>query len=280
MIKMFNIPNLFTAANLICGIFAILLSLTGFVHLAPFILFLAMFFDFLDGFLARLLKQQSELGKQLDSLADMISFGLAPGIFMLVILIQITGVGGSDYTEINKVYFFSEKTTDYSANFLIWFDNLVRFKQANFIPLIGLLIPFMSLFRLAKFNIDTRQTESFIGLPTPANTLFFCMFPLLISSQETAIGVEKSVLEFVFNPIFIISFIVLFSVLLVSEIPLFSLKIKRFSWKGNEIKFSFLITCLLIIFLTGFWSFGIIVLLYIILSIVENNFINKKQHEI
>jgi CDP-diacylglycerol--serine O-phosphatidyltransferase len=280
MIKMFNIPNLFTAGNLFCGIFAILLSLSGYVHLAPFLIFIAMFFDFLDGFLARLLKQQSELGKQLDSLADMISFGLAPGVFMLVILIHITGVGGSDFVEINKEYFFSEKVKDYSANFLIWFDNLIYFKQANFIPLIGLLIPFMSLFRLAKFNIDTRQSESFIGLPTPANTLFFCVFPLLISTKESANGFEKTMLDLIFHPVFIISFIVLFSILLVSELPLFSLKIKRFSWKGNEIKFIFLITCLIIILLTGFWSFGIIVLLYIILSIVENNFINKKQDEI
>ena len=258
---MFNIPNLLTASNMVCGIFSILLSLSGRIDLAPYPIFLGAIFDFLDGFVARLLKQQGELGKQLDSLADMVTFGLAPGLMMMMIL----GLSSYDTT---TTYFQSEPALD-----------LVLRSQYNYIAFIALLIPVFSMFRLAKFNLDTRQAEGFIGLNTPANTLLLCTFPLILAQDFEVGSINFIVREFVMQTWFIIPLIIVLSILLVSEIPIFSLKFKHFKWKGNEIRFIFLITCSLIIPLTLYWSLGIIVILYLVLSIFDN-FLKRKKHEI
>ena len=262
---MFNIPNLFTGANMLCGCFAIILALSGGIHIAPYFIFLGAIFDFFDGFLARILKQQSELGKQLDSLADMITFGLAPGIIMMVICSIGMGIQNS------------EIITPTSANnlnyFLDWINQLSTFSFSNFqflIPLSALIIPFFSLFRLAKFNLDTRQSESFIGLPTPANTIFFMAFPLLLSQYGDSIGWQHDLIFWLIQPIVIIPIMVVMSLLLVSEIPLFALKFKHFKWKGNEIRFIFLISCGILIPTLWIWSIPIIVLLYIIFSVINS----------
>jgi CDP-diacylglycerol---serine O-phosphatidyltransferase len=277
MFKMFNLPNLITSGNMLCGILSIFFSISGKIELAPYPIFVGAFLDFLDGFFARILKIQSELGKQLDSLADMITFGLAPGIMMLMVLI-ITGFEhqfniSTDFSSFftNIIDSFKSQNSDFI--FFIWFNSLINFEAQSFFPLIALFIPFFSLFRLAKFNIDTRQSDSFIGLPTPANSLFFCTFPLVMSD------VNHTLYQYVFNPYFISILITIMSILLVSEIKLFSLKFKHFKWKENEVKYLFLITCSLLIPLTLFWSLGIIVLLYLILSIFEN-IITKNKHEI
>jgi CDP-diacylglycerol--serine O-phosphatidyltransferase len=249
---------------MLCGILAILCAVSGHILLAPWFIFAGAIFDFFDGFIARLLKQQGELGKQLDSLADMITFGFAPGMLMLVILIQATETG-------NLV---SETL------FVNWFSELITFKNPNYFPLIALIIPLMSMFRLAKFNIDTRQTTSFIGLPTPANSLFFSVFPFLITVVNSSVGFEKSALIFVFHPYTLIVLVVGMSLLLIAEIPLFALKFKQFHWTGNELRITFLISCLILIPVLWVWSIPIIVLLYIVLSIIEHYFIKHKQHEI
>ncbi len=264
---MFNIPNLLTASNMVCGIFSILLTLSGRIDLAPYPIFLGAIFDFLDGFIARLLKQQGELGKQLDSLADMVTFGLAPGIMMFVILLNISS--GNDN-------FFDCATCEYEK-FEHWIN--IIFKQFHFEVLIALLIPVFSMFRLAKFNLDTRQVEGFIGLNTPANTLLLCTFPLILAQDFDAGSVNFIARELVMQPFFIIPLILVLSILLVSEIPIFSLKFKHFKWKGNEIRFIFLLICSLIIPLTLYWSLGIIVILYLVLSIFDNLF-KRKKHEI
>lgn len=271
---MFNIPNLLTASNMLCGIFSILLSLSGRIDLAPYPIFLGAIFDFLDGFVARLLKQQGELGKQLDSLADMITFGLAPGIMMMGLLLYTPSIGG-----------FIDQTFGLSGEkhinilFFIWIGNLIELKEINLIPLFALIIPLFSMFRLAKFNIDTRQSDSFIGIPTPANTIFFCMFPLILV-QDFAVGsFQFQIREFIMQVWVLVPIIIIMSILLVAEIPLFSFKLKHFKWKGNEIRFLFLITCSLIIPLTLYWSLGIIVILYLVLSLIDN-FLKRKQHEI
>ena len=269
MFKLFNIPNLFTASNMLCGILAILLSLAGRIDLAPFPIFLGAIFDFFDGFLARILKQQSELGKQLDSFADMITFGLAPGIFMMVLLIFVQeGSVFYDNAQFNSQIIFD------------WLINLSQFKSQNYLPLVALFIPFMSMFRLAKFNIDTRQSVSFIGLPTPANTIFFTAFPLILAQVPNANTAQLNLITSVFQPTVLIPIIILMSLFLVAEIPLFALKLKHFGWKGNEIRYSYLTTCLLLIPFLLVWSIPIIVLLYIVLSIIENVFLKKKQNEI
>jgi CDP-diacylglycerol--serine O-phosphatidyltransferase len=185
-------------------------------------------------------------------------------MLMLVILIQATESGN----------LFSETL------FVNWFSELISFKNPNYIPLIALIIPLMSMFRLAKFNIDTRQTTSFIGLPTPANSLFFSVFPFLLTLVNSSVGFEKSALIFVFHPYTLIVLVVGMSLLLIAEIPLFALKFKQFHWTGNELRFTFLISCLILIPVLWVWSIPIIVLLYIVLSIIEHYFIKHKQHEI
>lgn len=258
---MFNLPNLLTAGNLKCGILSIFLAFSGQLEWACYLIYFAAILDFLDGFLARKLNQMSELGKQLDSLADMVTFGVAPGVLVCVLLItQIVGL--------DKSLPFSEAVFHSVQNFTqtIATGNL---SSINFLVFFGLLIPFFSLFRLAKFNIDTRQSESFIGLPTPANTIFFTSFPLLMA-RYFKLGVENEVLNFVLSPWVLISITLVMSLLLIAELPLFSLKFKHFKWKGNEIKFIFLGSCLVLIPILFAWAIPIIIILYLILSVIEN----------
>src|SRR5690554_1244208 len=151
--QIFTIPNILTALNLVCGIISIIFSLSGRVDLAVFPIFGSLIFDYLDGFTARLLKQFSDLGKELDSLADVVSFGIAPGIWMLVIL---PSLGVTDLISLDGAtahYYFS-----------IWFQGVLEGQFYNFLPFLTFLIPVFSMFRLAKFNVDTRQSTSFIGL--------------------------------------------------------------------------------------------------------------------
>jgi CDP-diacylglycerol--serine O-phosphatidyltransferase len=264
---MFNIPNLFTAANMLCGVLAIILALAGRIDIAPFLIFLGAILDFFDGFLARLLKQQGELGKQLDSLADMITFGLAPGIIMFVILLMYD----------NNINVLNESTAMLNLSMNSYLNGLVNLDLSNKLPFVALIIPFFSMFRLAKFNIDTRQSESFIGLPTPANTIFFMAFPLLLVQYGDTVGWEHDLIIWIIQPMILIPIIVVMSVLLVSELPLFALKFKYFKWQGNEIRYIFLISCGLLIAFLWTWSIAIIVLLYLLLSFIQH-ILRKKSN--
>jgi len=283
--RMFNIPNLFTAANLMCGVLAIFLSFSGHLAIAPYFIFLGAVLDFFDGFLARLLNQQGELGKQLDSLADMVTFGLAPGVIMMQVLIAMTictGIGPC-MDEGFQVYTIADKDYTVVVTFNIWIEQFFTGEQYNFIPLFALLIPFFSMFRLAKFNIDTRQSESFIGLPTPANTIFFCAFPLLLSQFSQTTGWQHDLIMWLVQPVVLVPIIIVMSLLLVAEIPLFALKFKTFKWKGNEIRYLFLISCAILIPSLLVWSIPIIILLYLLLSIINNvrkSGQQNKKHEI
>lgn len=274
---MFNIPNLITAGNLLCGIFAILLSLAGRIDLAPFAIFAGAFLDFFDGFAARKLKVSGELGKQLDSLADMVTFGLAPGVMMMVVIITCIYMDGLIYSDnfashvhfqllnwVNALFYGVPNSMDASIVYL---------------PLTALFIPFMSMFRLAKFNLDLRQTDSFIGVPTPMNTIFFCFYPLALAMGFEEWKREPDWYGIIFNVYFIVGLIVVMSLLLVSELPLFSLKFKHFSWKGNEIRFIFLFLCTVLIIALQVWSIPLIVILYLGLSIIENRFLKKRSTE-
>ena len=263
---MFNLANLCTAGNLMSGILAIILALTVDVTLAPFAIFLGLLFDFCDGFIARKLGVSGELGKQLDSLADMVTFGVAPGVIMLVIL-------GSGYDLLNSSSAIAQNT------FSTWFNNAIHFKADNYFPLAALIIPFLALFRLAKFNVDIRQSESFIGLPTPANTLFFMVFPLAIRYHDL-VSDDHALYQFMYNPWFISVLIVIMSVMMVIEVPLFSLKFKQFKLKGNEIRYLFLLISLGLILVFHVWSIALIVFLYLILSGLENVFFKKNRNEI
>lgn len=272
-LSMFNLPNLLTAGNLKCGILSIFLAFSGRLEWACYLIYFAAILDFLDGFLARKLNKMSELGKQLDSLADMVTFGVAPGVLICVILIFQTQGGVNFESTMN----FSEQVFVAVFDF---FKHLSKgeFSSINSISFFGLIIPFFSLFRLAKFNIDTRQSESFIGLPTPANTIFFTSFPLIMI-QNFESQTENPFLIFILNPWILIGITLAMSLLLIAELPLFSLKFKHFKWSGNEIKFVFLGSCLILIPILLAWAIPIIIILYLILSVIENKR-KKIQHEI
>ena len=268
---MFNLANLFTSFNLVSGVLAIVLAITGHLFAATMCVFAGAFFDFLDGFVARLFKTTGELGKQLDSLADMVTFGVVPGVVMMVVMtVNIEDVQSSEFM-------LGESTDLIRGAFFSWvesfFDNSRKF---DLLPLTALFIPFFSLFRLAKFNIDTRQTTSFIGLPTPANTLFFMTFPLVLTLGASSL----ETLGILFNPYVIVMLIFIMGFMMVSEIPLFSLKFSKLSFKGNEIRIVFLLISLILILLFQVWAIALIVFLYLILSVIENNFFNKGRNEI
>jgi CDP-diacylglycerol---serine O-phosphatidyltransferase len=262
---MFNLPNLFTAGNLMAGIASIICALNGYLDYAVYAIFLGAFFDFCDGLAARILKVSGEMGKQLDSLADMVTFGVAPGIFMMVVLIGLT----------QSIEFGSHEFIALSVDH--WLNLLLDGKSVSLIPLIALVIPFLSVFRLAKFNLDKRQTESFIGVPTPAVTLFFTSFPLVLVLSETGDIYTDSIYSIVFNPIFLSVLIVAMSILLISEIPLFSLKFKKLGWKKNQLRYVFLLISLIFILLFTAWALALIVFLYLILSLIENYVLKTKK---
>lgn len=268
-LSMYNIPNLFTASNMLCGIIAILFSVSGRIDLAPFAIYLGAILDFFDGFLARKLNQQGELGKQMDSLADMVTFGVAPGVMMMVLLSNFA----NSYVLTNNG---SSLAFNYGLQFNVWLQSVIHLSPTSFLPFIALLIPFFSIFRLAKFNIDTRQSDSFIGLNTPANTIFFTSFPLLLFFYEGNLSFAGEFTRSFVTPSVMVPLIIIMSLLLVSEIPFFSFKFKHFKWKGNELRFLFLITCGILIPTMLVWSIPIIILLYILLSVVENLFIKKQ----
>lgn len=260
---MINIPNVFTAANMISGIVAILLTFAGRLDLAPFAIFAGALFDFLDGFLARKLGVAGPMGKEMDSLADMVTFGLAPGLMMLVIMsMDVPYYLDNPYPEI--IYY----------DFFEYINDLLDGEVNYAVPFFALLIPFFSIFRLAKFNVDLRQTDRFIGLPTPANTLFFMTFPLVLCYGDLS---DPKLVEIVFDPIVMAVLCVGMSLLLIAEIPLFALKFSHFGIKGNEIRYLFLLISAVFILVLGVWSIALIVFLYLILSLIEN-LINKKEN--
>lgn len=207
------IPNTITILNLLCGTIAIILAFKGFQIWSIYLILAAAVFDFFDGFAARLLKAYSPMGKELDSLADLVSFGLAPTILIY--------------------YRFQDYTSGFSSGnqVTLWIEILT---------LIPVLITLASALRLAKFNIDTRQTENFIGLPTPANALLIVMFLHFTTYNPQFDAIFRN---FWFFPL--ISLVL--SYLLISNIPMFSLKLKNLGWKGNEIKYVFFIASALII---------------------------------
>jgi CDP-diacylglycerol---serine O-phosphatidyltransferase len=212
------IPNFITCLNLFSGCVAVLLAFKANYQGAFIAILVAAVFDFFDGFAARLLKAYSPMGKELDSLADMVSFGLAPGIIVYSLLTE--------------------------ANVCEW------------LPYLAFLIPVFSGLRLAKFNIDDRQTSSFIGMPTPANAIFWSG---LAFSYSTLL---------VQNYWALIILTVAFSYLLVAEIPMFALKVKNLAWKDNQIQYIFLIVTVALLAVFQLNAFAPIIGWYILLSVI------------
>ena len=281
---MFNIPNLFTAANMLCGFVSIILALFGRIDLAPLFILAAVVFDFLDGFIARKMNLQGELGKQLDSLADMVTFGIAPGIIMLVMI--VIGIDFSTLLSKESGTNFQNTELSYYAFIQIWdwiqaliygvpndFDASIKY-----LPFTALIIPFFAMFRLAKFNIDKRQSDRFRGVPTPLNTIFFLFFPLYFSVNLNQWEHQEKWILMLFDCYTLSAITVLFSVLMVTDIPLISLKFKTWTWNENKFRYILVGSSLIIIPLFWIWAILIIVFLYLLLSLIENY--QLKKHEV
>jgi len=230
-----HIPNLITLLNLFCGCIALIFAIDFDFEKAFLFVSLGIFLDFFDGFFARLFKVSSPLGLQLDSLADMVTSGLVPGFVMFVML----------------------SSGNASA--------------ATWVPYLGFIITVGSCYRLANFNIDTRQTDSFIGLPTPANALFILSLPLVIQHTNSDFLVEV-----LHNKWVLLGITGLSAFILNAEIPLFSLKIKEFSWAKNKLQVGFLACSLVLLISFQFLAIPLIILLYVLLSLANNLLPNHK----
>jgi len=234
------IPNALTILNLVCGLSSITLILQGNLVFSALFIFLAAIFDFLDGTAARVLDARSLIGKDLDSLADVVSFGVAPGILMFQLLM-----------------FHCEG----SCNLL---------ERMYITPYFAFLIPVCSAIRLAKFNSDPRQEDSFIGMPTPANAMFFASIPLILMIQARLFSLIHLdfLVTFFSNSRVLAILTVFFSYLLISDFRLFSIKFKTTGWKQNKVQYIFLILALILIFLFSVSAIPLIIFLYFLLSLV------------
>ena len=239
--RLFTIPNMMTLGNLLCGCLGIVFVFEGNLLYASYLIFLAGILDFLDGFVARLLRQPSDIGKQLDSLADMVTFGVLPS-FMLAKLIQLSTMQDTILSD-----FVPSK--------------LLSQAHLPVLAYIAFILALFSCLRLAKFNIDTRQSESFIGVPTPANAFVVASFPLIIEFNP-----EYKFL--ILNSTFLITYTLIMSYLLISEIPLFALKFKNFSWNDNKIKYIFLILSVVLLVVLQFVAIPLIIFLYLVMSVL------------
>ncbi len=220
-----QLPNFITLLNLLSGVLGILWVLEGQPLYGAYFVILSATFDFFDGFAARLLKVQSDMGKELDSLADVVSFGVLPGILL---------------------YSLTKSQT-----------------EASFLPYCTLIIPMLSAYRLAKFNLDTRQSDRFIGLPTPANALLLTTIPYLAARWP-----ELS--PWLSSPIALVVIAWLTSLLLVAELPLIALKFKNSSFTDNSYRYTLLVigaVCLVWLQLAGI---PLVILAYLLLSGMEN----------
>ena len=217
-----HIPNALTCANLLSGCIGIVFAFKGDLTITAYAVLISGIFDFFDGFSARLLNVKSEIGKELDSLADVVSFGFLPGVVMFQLISQ------SNFT-------------------------------SPYLPYTAFLITIFSALRLAKFNLDTRQTEDFIGLNTPMNTLFIVSLPFI----------QRDYPEIINSTLFLIGITILMSWLLVSEIKIYSLKFGTSNWKDNKVKYIFLIISAVLIALFKFAAIPIVLVLYIASSFLH-----------
>ena len=227
-----HIPNFLTCMNLFCGMLGIYLVFQGNIHAGAYCIFLAAGFDFFDGFAARLLKVSSAIGKELDSLADLVTFGVLPSFILF---------------------------------------QMVSFQTENsYLPFLTFSVGIFSALRLAKFNIDTRQSDRFIGVPTPANALLLSTLPFLFEK----FGSLDQVLN---HPIGLLAISIGMSFLLVAELPLIALKFKNLSFKDNVFRFLTLVIGLISVLTLGLAGIPLVIISYILLSLAERMVV---RHEV
>lgn len=223
-----HIPNTVTCCNLFCGCIASIMAFQARYEMAVTFIILGAVFDFFDGMLARLFGVSGPLGKELDSLADDITFGFAPSVIVFSLFKEV-----------------------HYPDFL--------FPIAEYIPYTAFIMAAFSALRLGKFNIDTRQTTSFIGMPTPANALFW---------GALVVGGHEFLISEAFNALYLIILVCIMSYLLIAEIPMFSLKFKNLSWSSNKVSYIFLIVCIPLLIFFKISGLAAIILWYILLSLI------------
>jgi len=228
------VPNAITMGNMLSGCIAVVFAVNDRLELAAIFVALGIFFDFFDGFFARILNASSEVGLQLDSLADMVTSGVVPGVVMYQLLEDASGIP--------------------------WGAQLAE--QHFHLGYLGFAITLASGYRLAKFNVDDRQTNSFIGLPTPANTLFILSLPLILMYEDYAFA--KAVLT---NPYVLLVITALSSFILNAELPLFALKFKSWGFAENKVRYFFILSSILLIVFFKFLGVPLLIILYILLSL-------------
>ena len=224
-----HIPNTLTSCNLISGCIATVFALSANYSMTLSFIVLGAVFDFFDGMSARLLGVSSPIGKELDSLADDVTFGVAPSSMIFSVL------------------------------FTLEYPSWIPLSVVPFLPYVAFVMAAFSAIRLAKFNLDERQTTSFIGLPTPANALFW---GALIVGCDDMLGAFPSVALILLAMVFVSSWI------LVAEIPMFALKFKHWGWSENKVKYVFIISCVPILLFFGITGISVIIAWYILLSIL------------
>ena len=234
--SMKNIPNLITSLNLAAGFTAVILASNGNLAAASWLILAAMQFDFLDGFAARLLKAYSETGKELDSLADVVSFGVAPAFIIYKLLVPLLN------------------------------------ETAAILAFTTVIMPVCAALRLAKFNIDPTQSTSFKGLPTPANAM--AVISLVIAARYSSVPVVNS---FINSPAALIVYSTVLSILMVTRIPLLSLKFRNLKFKGNEGRYILIGFVLISFLILGFAAAPMIIPEYILVSLITNTLWTKVQ---
>ena len=225
-----HIPNFITCLNIFSGCLAIVAAFNNNLIYSAYFIVIAAVFDFFDGMAARILNVKSELGKQLDSLADMISFGMAPASIMFMLIRN-----ASEISNINPIHSY-------------------------FLSFLSFLIVVFSGLRLAKFNIDENQTDSFIGLPTPANAIFIGSLHFVMMRYN---------ILWLSNPYFLAVLTVIMSLLLVSPLPLFALKFHNLKWKENLYRYIFIIISIILLVMINYSAIPLLIIFYILLSITE-----------
>lgn len=250
-----HIPNVITLLNLLCGLIATIFAVKNQLEAAAIFVFAGIVFDFFDGFVARILNVQSELGVQLDSLADMVTSGVVPGIVMY---------------QLFKMLSSNSVSMGYGENHTSMIESMGS--ELHLLPLFGLLITLASAYRLAKFNIDENQVSSFIGLPTPANTLFILSLPLILSYQGNDI-----INGIILNKWFLIIVTLVSVYMLNSKIELFALKFKNWNLKGNGIRYTFLLLSIVCLVVLKFAAIPLIIVIYVALSILSNLIKKEKK---
>ncbi|MEE3244001.1 MAG: CDP-alcohol phosphatidyltransferase family protein [Bacteroidota bacterium] len=238
------IPNAFTMANLFCGMLGVFFAATGQLDYAAYAVVAGVFFDFFDGFFARMFKVEGELGLQLDSLADVVTSGVVPGMVMFQMLHKLEHWNTGER----------------------WVEAGLSWESLSLLPFLGFAITLASAFRLAKFNIDTRQTTSFIGLPTPANALLILSLPLIVQFQDYAIAETL-----ITNTWFLLALTALSCYMLNAEIPLFALKFKSWGLAENKIRYGFLLLAIILLFWLTFAAIPLIIIAYVLISIATRN---------